>query len=332
MKILAIHDHSGPKYWRILLPVSGLHHSFKWEVLVTSFVTEQDLEGLDILFFNRSLNVKHDVLLKWRDKYGFKMICDMDDHWVLDKDHPLYHSYKDQDASNKIAWFVANSDAVTVTHERLAEAVSYINDKVVVLPNAIPKVDQFTVKKVPEDYIRLFWAGGITHRRDLELLRRPLQLIKRDGVKFIMGGYDESSPEWREMAKIFTTNSSYNTQVIKMLPVDKYYHTYSLCDISLIPLVDVSFNWYKSNLKILEAANIGAPVVVSEVHPYIGFPDDIVNYVGLRGTWYSQINKLLTSPSMIAEQGAALRDYCDIHYNFEKINQQRKEVFEYVRG
>lgn len=333
MKVLGIYDRSGPKYHRVLFPLSGLHHDYGFDCKIVSSIMEKDLDGLDILFFNRIIGMNKVKLLALREKYGFKMICDLDDHWVLDKDHPLYEGYKNHGVSDKIEWHIRNSDAVTVTHERLAAEVVPLNNNIHILPNAIPKHDQFLVIKTYDECIRLFWAGGITHKRDLELLRRPMQLIKRDGVKFIMGGYDDKhQKEWDAMAKIFTCDSTFNTQVIKSLPVDKYYSVYSLCDISLIPLVDVSFNRYKSNLKILEAAGVAAPVIVSKVHPYLDFPEDIVNYVDSQNTWYLQINKLIKDRAFARDQGLRLKEYCDIQFNFEKINQHRKQIFEHEAG
>jgi len=331
MKILALYDHSGPKLHRILLPVDQLQKKHNVEVKVTYSPNEEDLEGVDILFFNRVIpGVNGEDLLRWREKYGFKMVCDLDDAWILDKNHILYDGYKHHQISEVIEWFIRASDLITVTHDRLLNEVLPLNKNVQIFPNAIPKIDQFLVKKIPDELTRLFWAGGITHRRDLELLREPLKKIKRDKCKLIMGGYVKGEPEWREMAKIFTTNSSYNTQVIESLPVNNYYHTYSLCDVSLVPLVDVSFNRYKSNLKILEAANIEAPVIVSRVHPYLDFPDHLVNYVDLNHTWYTQINKLLRDPILRKEQGIELRNYCDVHYNFSVINAERNQVFNYL--
>jgi glycosyltransferase involved in cell wall biosynthesis len=328
MRILCCFDGSGPKAHRILYPCSGLE-KYGYEIKVVRYPQEEELAETDILFFNRAVQgIYPEKLLEFKNKYGFNMVCDLDDHWTLDKGHPLYEGYQAHNISGKIEWFIKNSDLVFVTHDRLADEVIPLNKNVHILPNAIPKEHQFLVKKIPDEAVRLFWAGGITHKRDLELLRKPLKLIKRDGVKFIMGGYEEKEPEWKQMAKIFTCDSTHNTMVIKSEPVHNYYHVYALCDISLIPLIDVSFNRYKSNLKILEAANIEAPVVVSRVHPYLDFPEHLVNYIDTYHTWYSQINKLIKDPILRKEQGIELRNYCDVHFDFEKINLVRKQIFD----
>lgn len=330
MKILGIYDKSAPKYFRILLPIHLLQQRFGHDVIVKYKITEDDVKDIDILFFNRIIpTVDIKDLIRWRDKYSFKLICDLDDHWILESDHILYNQYKNYSISEKIIEFIKAADYITVTHDRLAsEVIHHFQKSVCILPNAIPRIDQFDISKYPSEHTRLFWAGGSTHRRDLELLKRPFQLIKRDNVKFVMGGFVKDDKEWQAMAKTFTTDSSYNTVVFEILGVHEYYKMYSHCDISLIPLQETKFNTHKSNLKILEAANISSPVVVSKVHPYLDFPDDVVNYTDSHNPWYKQINKLVKDPVLRSEQGAALKDYCDENYNFERINEVRKQLFE----
>lgn len=323
MKILAHYDKSGPKYHRILLPIHLLNQRFGHEVVVKYVIKEEDVKDIDILFFNRLIQtVELKTLVKWREKYGFKMVCDLDDHWLLGSDHILYNNYKRHGLSAIIASYVKASDYITVTHDRLAsEVMHHFQKSVCILPNAIPRIDQFDIQKYPSNEVRLFWAGGVTHRKDLELIQRPLQKIK---AKFIIAGYVKGDVEWTQISKMF------NATAIESLGVHEYYKVYSHCDIALIPLRETVFNTHKSNLKILEAANIGSPVVVSKVHPYLDFPEDVVNYVDMHDPWYKQINKLLKDPVLRQEQGQALKEYCDFKYNFEQINETRNQLFEYV--
>lgn len=329
MNILGIYDGSGPKAHRVLYPCYGLQQQFGAEIKLTYQIKEELFKDIDILLFNRLIaGISLETLLSYREKYGFKMVCDLDDHWLLGKDHVLHSRYEAYDISNKIAAYIKASDIVTVTHERLYKEVIELNKNCFILPNCIPKVDQFLTKKVPSELTRLFWAGGITHRKDLELLKRPLQLIKRDRCKLVIAGFVRGDPEWKEMAKIYTTDSSYNTVVFESMPVSEYYKSYAHCDISLIPLIDNEFNSHKSNLKILEAANIESPVIVSRVHPYLGFPNHLVNYVDSYTPWYYQINRLLKDSMLRREQGIELRNYCDVHYSFDKITLERKQIFD----
>jgi len=276
LKILIPYDNSGPKYHRLLVPVSAMTGV---EFVLCHRVSEKLVEDIDILFFNRMLSgVAVQTVLDWREKYGFSIIVDFDDHWNLGPDHYLYKSYEQFSVSEIMEVWIKESDAVTVTHDRLFHDVFTLNQNVHVLPNAIPDWGQFACKKIPSDFTRRFWAGGVTHKNDISLLKGPLRRIHTPAVQFVMAGFVAKNPEWAAMASAFTNGGRANHEIISALPVDQYYYSYSKCDISLIPLVNTRFNSYKSNLKILEAAHMAAPVIVSRVHPYLGFQKILVRH------------------------------------------------------
>lgn len=342
MRIIAIIDNSGPKAHRIKWPMMMMDNV---EYEFFSKIQEENVRDCDVLFFNRLIpGITLNQLLTLREKYGFKMICDLDDHWRLDPSHLLYEQYKHFETTEIITEYIKVSDLILVTHERLYKEVLPLNKNVHIIPNAIPKSGQFLFPKQQDEKVRLFWSGSVTHRIDLELLRNPLKRFKGRNVKMVIGGYlkkEENEqqvvkigkksyymydrPEWEKMLSI-VKDSGIDLDVIEFLPVDKYYGVYSKCDISLIPLVKNSFNPFKSNLKILESANIGAPVVVSRVDPYLGFPERFVNYVARQGDWFELINNLVGNESMRIEQGLELQEYCDRVYNFESINEHRRQI------
>ena len=328
MKVLTLFDRSGPKFHRCWLP---LYLMPGVEMVVAHRLDEAQLEGVDILFINRIISDKtlNDVC-QLRQRYGFKLVVDFDDHWRLDPDHYLAKMYEHFRASDLMGAYIQEADGVTVTHDRLAAEVRPLNANVEVLPNAIPRWGQFTVKRQDSPFTRLFWAGGVTHRKDLELLRGPLKRLSDPSAQMVLGGYHAGNPEYAAMRSAFTNGGRIRSTIVESLPVDKYYHAYAMCDIALVPLRDTQFNAMKSNLKILEAANMGAPVIVSKVHPYLGLPDHLVNYVERQGDWIDHINLLLRNPEQARLQGEALRDYCDQHFNFDTINLKRKAFFEYV--
>lgn len=328
MKVLIIFDRSGPKYHRCLLPTFLMDGV---ETIVNHTIVEEQLEGVDILFFNRMVgNTTIQRMTELREKYGFKIVIDFDDHWRLDPGHYLFDTYAHYRLSEIMELFIKIADAVTVTHERLLAEVLPLNPNVHILPNAIPKWGQFLTKKQDSEFTRLFWAGGVTHRKDIEILRNPVKRFTGN-IQMVMGGYVDN-PEFKAMASAYTNGGKLNHELLEALPVEDYYHAYSKCDIALIPLQPGRFNSFKSNLKILEAANIGAPVVVSEVDPYLGFPHRLVNYVDRQMYWQVCVNVLAKERQHATERGLGLQEYCDIHYNFEKINKERKQLFDYVTG
>lgn len=327
MKILVLtQSFSGCGYHRLMLPISMMQ---KEKARITDVWPEEF--DYDIVNINR-LWPKDDIF-ELRKKHGFKLVVDVDDFWILDNDHLDFDTYNEHLVDTKIIKHIKEADLVTCTHDRLAEKVYIHNKNVEVLPNAIPYgQNQFTSERNESDAIRLFWAGGISHEQDLKILRpvmkRVLNSDLKDKIKVIIGGYSDSNPReewiWKKMAAYFTADALLPNMAYRGLPVFEYYKMYIESDIKLIPLRKTSFNGYKSNLKILEAAGKGIPVIVSKVNPYLGFPEDIVSY----DNWDKNIRDLVMDTDMRIEKGKALFEYCDKNFNFDKINQRRKELFE----
>jgi glycosyltransferase involved in cell wall biosynthesis len=330
-KVLAIYDESGPAYHRVYIPLSAIP---ELNVTFTNHIGPEgkvkDCSGFDVVFVNRMfpLNKLSDILAQ-RKEYGFRLIVDLDDHWDLDPSHLLYDYYKKYNLSTYILHAVTVADAVSVTHDKLAESVLPYNKNIWVLPNAIDyQHPQFNILHEPGAKVRLFWAGGVTHEKDIAILKNPIKRIcsdkyLKDHCMMVMGGYQKDTPVWDRMAHDFTNGLQMPGCILNGRGVDSYYGLYQFADIALIPLTDNKFNWHKSNLKILEAANMGVPVVVSNVDPYRGFPDDIVNYVNTQTDWYRHVRRLARDRGFAAEQGARLHQYCDVVYNFDKINEAR---------
>ncbi len=320
MKVVIQYDYSGPKYHRLLMPcflMPGI------ELQVVQIITDELCEWADIIYFNRALSGMNTTIKsfnKLKEHYKFKLVVDFDDHWKLEPDHILYNDYKRGGISEIMEGFIQVSDMVTVTHERLAQDVAPINSNVHVLPNAIPKYGQFMTAKQPSELTRLFWAGGITHVNDVALLRYAVRGLKDLPIQMVMGGYKKNRP-YHEMRNNYTNYGKLPHELLESLPVETYYHAYSKCDIALIPLVDNKFNSHKSNLKILEAANIGANVIVSNVHPYKDIP--LVNYVNEPEDWDKWVRWILNNPAEAQEQALNLQQYVDERFNFERINQTR---------
>jgi glycosyltransferase involved in cell wall biosynthesis len=315
-----------------MLPLLGME---KEAGRIADTIRENEFEEgkWDIVFINRMWG--KDDLFELRKKHGFKLVVDVDDYWILDHRHHDYDLYRDHNVSHKIAEHLRQADLVTVTHERLAERVFPYNSNVIVCPNAIPYGHgQFIDQRTESDKVRLFWAGGISHVDDMKILAAPMQKILKSGLDVMVniGGYADSNPfeksVWDKMASYITADGNLPNNAYRGREITQYYDLFVEADVMLIPLIKSNFNQYKSNLKILEAAGKGIPVIVSAVHPYLGFPEDLVNYASDTQMWVHWIGKLVSNPKMREEQGQALREYCEKNYNFWQINQLRQLAFE----
>lgn len=328
MRIIAfVNANSGPSYHRVIMPLMLMRNI---DVFITNNLIEEHFEkGCDLFLYNRILP-DHALpkLKELQQRYGFKICVDLDDYWELDEHHVLYQHYQDIEFAKKQIEQIKDADVILVTHERLAEQVAPFNPNVHVCPNAIPKQGQFDIEREPYYLTRLFWQGSDTHRADIGLLKTPIEKLGplASKIKMVMAGYAEGHEDWFHMVHDYTANLKHQYKLIPYAPITEYYKAYAQADICLVPLINSRFNRHKSNLKILEAANLGLPVIVSEVHPYLDMP---VLYCRHSGDWIKHITRLVASRKRQKEAGQQLAEFCQEHYNFNKINNMRRQILEY---
>lgn len=316
-----INRNSGPGFHRIHVPLMLMRDT---DVYITNAATEAVFEEKKptTIFYNRSIS---DDILSLQSKYQFKIVVDVDDYWELDASHILYRHHYENRINEQYIKHIRLADTVTTTHNRLAELIYPINRNVVVLPNAIPIDPYFPKFRMPnksKHMRRIFWQGSVTHGKDIELLRGPFRKLDKNRFAPIIAGYMPNEPEWDRMVTCFTDGLRLNTgMVLPGADVTKYYSNYQYADVCVAPLRDTLFNSMKSNLKILEAAHIGAPVIASHVHPYKNI--DGLMYVNKQSDW----TKCLHSDTDVLRINAKLlSEWAAKYHDFETINELRKNV------
>ena len=330
MKILVITTkNSGVGYHRLMLPVYFLPKTY---AKLTDTLNEEVLEeGYDILLINRFIPDVHiDKLKEYRQKYGFKLVVDIDDYWNLDSWHILYSVYP----TDVILEHIKIADLVTCTNEMLWKEIRPINSNVAILPNALPfGEDQFTDVKVESDKVRFVYVGSITHEKDLRIVQFPMKKVfsdvqLREKTHFQICGLDDPNPYsrmiWHKMIHYFTFGLRLGS-VKRALPVDEYMNFYNEADCSVVPLVHSRFNAMKSNLKVLEAACKKIPVIVSNVPPYDECDKAIK--INSQGDWYREVKKIADDSIYRQEMGLANYEWCNEHFNLHKINEKRKQLY-----
>lgn len=331
MRLLVItQQNSGVGYHRLMLPIYYMKKEFAY---FTDTINDEILsEGYDLVVVNRFIPTCHITdLIAYREKYGFKLVVDIDDYWHLDPWHILYGQYELQG----ILDYIKAADMVTCTNMGLRYNMRDMNDRVHVVPNAFPfGKDQFTDVHVPSDKIRVVYTGSITHAKDVALLRNPFKKILSDKLlvnkmDFTLCGYDPankfSEMVWGGMISDFTVGLKMPGGIKKALPIMEYMNFYNEADISIVPLVESKFNSMKSNLKVLEAATKKIPVVVSNVDPYRGCPYTIK--VDKQPDWYKNLKKLANDAIYRKEMGDANYEWCAENFHLDKINLLREQLY-----
>jgi glycosyltransferase involved in cell wall biosynthesis len=300
--------------------------------MMTDVLTEEELEkGYDILFINRYIaGMEVDEVVRLREKYGFKLVVDVDDFWHLDPWHILYGKYPTQ----KVIDHIKVADMVTCSNELLALEIYQYNKNCMVVPNALPYgEDQFTDVKTESEKIRFVYAGSITHEKDIAILKNPMKrvagdLMVKNNSTFILCGYSEDKnveQVWGRMINDYMCGFKVDGYIRSALPVDQYMNFYNEADACLVPLVASKFNAMKSNLKVLEAATKNAPVICSNVLPYSDCKHIIM--VNNQSDWFTNIKKVVKDAIYRKEMGIVNGEWCRENFNLVKVNQLRTQIF-----
>lgn len=326
MRIIAYTERpSGVSYHRLIMPLLLMPEI---DLYITNNLLEDHFEkGCDIFFYCRSLP-DHCIekLNELKEKYNFKTVVDVDDYWILDEYHPLYKSYIDTNYEKEQIYHLLNADMVLTTNSYLHSEIVPYNPNVHIVPNAIPKQGQFVIERNTSPFTRLFWQGSMTHEADISLLYPVTNNLAHisQKVKMVLAGFSQDT-EWHRMAHSYTAGFKHQYHLLEGLHITEYYNHYKEADVCLVPLLNTKFNRCKSNLKVLEAANLGLPVICSPVGPYLDMP---VIYARKTEQWISSIERLVHSKKRQKDAGEKLKEFCDINFNFEKINLKRKTLLE----
>jgi glycosyltransferase involved in cell wall biosynthesis len=331
MRILGLgHKMSGVTLHRVTFPLAFMNDI---KATVTDIPSIELLEeGWDIIFYNRLSPLDKD----WeevRKQMTSKIVMDIDDDWVLPANHLNYYDYLERKPiiENNFKY----ADLITCTNENIAERVYPFNKNIQIFPNALPYGHhQFTDVKREDERVRIFWAGGVTHQHDLEILKYPLQRLKplANKIKMVLGGYNDTDPItkylWDQMFNSFTCNGQLPYTKLHSLEPINYMQHYEWADIMLVPLENSRWHSCKSNLKLLEAASKKVPVICSKVQPYTLDMSAPVLWVEKQSDWFKHIKDLILNPNKRIEYGEKIHEWATTNYNLFEINKGRKQAFD----
>lgn len=157
----------------------------------------KSFDDYDIIHIHKGLYQDMEMFwsaLKYFKRNNITTILDIDDHWDVGPNHPLYMSNKAMKVAEKIIENFKLVDYITTTTEIFANKIKKYNPNVSVWPNAIdPRVEQYLPIKEKSSRIRFGFVMGSSHEKDMQQIigvanRIPQKYL--DKIQFVLCGFD----------------------------------------------------------------------------------------------------------------------------------------------
>jgi len=258
---------------------------------------------------------------------------EFDDHvFAVNPDLPAVDTYyPGSESENIIKEQVVRSTGIIVSTEYLRQVFEKLNPNVWVMPNAI----DFSIwdklkkpKKRTNKRVRIGWAGGGTHDKDLEFILPVIKKLLNDhkNIEFhFLGGI---TPAFQGLDRVYSQR--------KWFSIDKYPQAIKDMDldIGIAPLRDNPFNRGKSNLRWLEYSALKVPCVASHVEPFKCIEQDKTGLLAVEPEeWENALVRLINDADLRKHIGEEAYNKVKKDFNAEKWGVKYAEMIkEMIKG
>ena len=204
----------------------------------------------------------------------------------------------DGDFAQALRWTVGVVDRLVVPTQALAEALQGFCSDVRVIPDLLhpARWSALAAQRKPRSRPRVGWVGDQFDSGVQQLMLEIVQALHAE-VDWVCLG--ECPPQLQ----------LYLSEQHGPVPYDDYpQKLMSLgLDLALAPLGDSWFDGCRSDVRLLEHAACGYPLVCSDVLPYRGLP--VTRVENLAGDWVSAIRAHLADPAASEREAKVLREH-----------------------
>lgn len=239
-------------------------------------------------------------------------VYELDDNLAAVPDRSFHRGYMPPHLAERVAQGIALCDRASTTTEPMAAWLRSLGAMDVrVAPNAVPMARLRERKPRLSGKLRIGWFGGLSHDGDLDLIGPAMAEIGED-VEWVFMGMQP-------------VNAPCRVEFHPGMPPSRYLDGIAALDLDLVlaPLEDNEFNRCKSNLRLLEAACVGAPVLAQAAEPYLadGAP---VSHASTPGEWTAGIRAFMhMRPSERDAAARRLRAWVGARYSLEATSLKR---------
>ncbi len=322
--------HSGCGQYRVGLPMWGLglagHDARAFSVLEEDVPDDTDVVVGQLLYDEHREGT-------WRalaERPGRRpvLIAEIDDDlWNVHKTNAQALPLKAPEVLRRLEENLRIADAVTVTTAHLAAVVSRFNPNVFVLPNCID-LNLITYQRTSAPRLTVGWAGGSSHLNDFASMQSELrQFVRRNPeIDLHFVGQD-----YRQLFNLTNTRwTKWSDNLVDYLRNLDF-------DIGLAPLAYTEFNKSKSDIKLLEYAALGIPVVASNFGPYAESVEHGVTgfLVKHDHEWAKYLRRLVEDPHLREEMSINAKLWAStrtVQGNVWRWEQAYRSVIQQVHG
>jgi hypothetical protein len=256
---------------------------------------------------------------------GLKLVIDIDDFWIVPKNHSNYASLKASNYIFSVPYAIKAADVVWCASKLLVDECRKINKNSHYIPNTYG--NQWKAARGTGTRFG-YVATAADHLKDAELMQKAFKRLGKEASTAQIGwcGYRPTDQDLK-MRQII--ESAGNCFIGQFLPASNYWWHFNSFDTALAPLQATDFNNHKSALKAIEAGAMGCAFICSDSPVYKDFEHG-TNCLKAKTPmdWYRNITNLHQNPNMALDLSANLQEYVNEMFNPKYWAAQRLQTLE----
>lgn len=297
-------------FWRCVVPALALNSGSKVVAHLSSKRIPREALEHDVIVFQ----LGHDGMTRQYasalQNMGKKIVFELDDDLLsLEPWHQSYEAFKSPAAKDALKSMLGLADVVTVSTKYLCDTYAPYCKRIETLVNCLPLADWPKSEPHGTEEFRVLWAGSPSHLGDLAVLAKDLEefALRHENVRIHLIGRDVPGLERVRSRVTVEPFSDFGEYPVRLAAAK--------ADVALAPLADIEFNKSKSNIKLLEYAATGYPIIASDIGPYHDTITSGESGILVKTNWLDALELVyghLNIRNMLRQGGSRLAESYDI--------------------
>lgn len=310
--VVTYNSNSGLVYQRCHIPFRHLRNYFDFEFVDVDAVRHADLFYTDALVFAHGWSLNFTQLAsRARFHYQIPVIVDLDDLLMeLPIDHPDFGAIQ----ARPLVDTLQLASEVVYSTPYLKTKLGHLNKRATVIENTIPEhiFRNYQPKNKPhKTSFVVGWTGGQTHRSD------QLHTFY-SGLRDFLVGNDDTRAHFhglcpQELQRTLGAQVYFEPHIVPFMDYHAVAAAYPF-DVCLVGLIDHPFNHAKSDLRLLDMAPHGIPIIASPRADFLKHKDrNICLYAEDNSkdymSWHEALTFAKANPSAMKEMAERAKAY-----------------------